>query len=66
MYVILARENPSELYPTAKIQQNLTFTITEIDLDTEEEAGSYEEDYDVEDVSIAVRDYVKAELIPTG
>jgi len=38
--------------------------ITEIDVDTEEEIGSYDEDYDVPDVMLAIRDYVKPDLIP--
>lgn len=53
-------------YPTCKIQQKLNFTITEIDVETEEEIGSYEEDYDVPDVQLSIRDYVKPDLIPQG
>jgi len=49
VYIVLQRDNSAE-YPTCKIQQKLTFTITEIDVDTEEEIGSYEEDYEVPDV----------------
>ena len=41
-------------------------TITEIDVETEDEVGSYEEDYDLNEVSVAIRDYIKADLIPTG
>ncbi len=41
-------------------------TITEIDVDTEEEVGSYEEDYDLAEVSVAIRDYIKSDLVPTG
>lgn len=41
-------------------------TITEIDVDTEDEVGSYEEDYDLSEVSVAIRDYIKAEVVPTG
>lgn len=51
-------------YPTCKVQQKLNFVITEIDVDTEEDIGSYEEDYDVPDVVFAMRDYVKPEVIP--
>lgn len=53
-------------FPLAKIKQSLSFTITEIDVDTEEEIGSYEEDYELDAVELAVRDYIKADLIPTG
>ena len=60
---MLQRDNNVD-YPTCKIQQKLNFTITEIDVDTEEEIGSYEEDYDVPDVSLSTRDYVKPDLIP--
>lgn len=49
---------------TCKISQKLSFTITEIDVDTEEEVGSYEEEYEFPDVNVAVRDYVRAEICP--
>ena len=55
------RDNSSD-YPTCKIKQTLKMTITEIDVDTEDEVGSYEEDYDVDEVQISVRDYMKAEI----
>ena len=51
VYVVLQRD-PSIEHPTCKISQKLTFTITEIDVDTEDEIGSYEEDYSVQDVQL--------------
>lgn len=57
VYLVLQREKSLD-YPTCKIQQKLNFTITEIDVDTEEEIGSYEEDYDVPDIQLSIRDYV--------
>jgi len=38
--------------PSFKLQQGLSFTITEIDLDTEEDIGSYEEDYVIPDIVV--------------
>lgn len=46
VYVVMARD-PSVDHPSCKISQKLTFTITEIDVDTEDEVGSYEEDYSI-------------------
>jgi len=66
VYLILDRSRASSAYPQAKIKQALSMTITEIDVDTEEEVGSYEEDYDLNEVSVAIRDYIKADLIPNG
>lgn len=66
VYLVLDRTQSQVEYPTAKIKANLTMTITEIDVDTEDEVGSYEEDYDLNEVSVAIRDYIKADLIPTG
>jgi hypothetical protein len=66
VYLIINRTGANSDYPLAKIQQSLSLTITEIDVDTEEEIGSYEEDYALDTVSLAVRDYVKADVIPTG
>ena len=46
-------------FPLAKIQQKLAIKITEIDVDSQDELGSYDEDYKLEEVSIAVKDYIK-------
>lgn len=66
VYLILDRTNCETPYPQAKVKASLTMTITEIDVDTEEEVGSYEEDYDLNEVTVAIRDYIKADLVPTG
>ena len=44
----------------------LNYTITEIDVETEDEVGSYEDEYELDAVEVAIRDYIKAEIIPTG
>ena len=49
VYLILDRTQSTEAYPQAKIQSSLNYTITEIDVDTEEEVGSYEDDYDFDE-----------------
>ena len=46
LYMVLQRLE-QEQFPSCKVQQKLTFTITEIDADTEDEIGSYEEDYQI-------------------
>ncbi len=66
VYLVLDRTACDSQYPQAKIKSALTMTITEIDVDTEEEVGSYEEDYDLAEVSVAIRDYIKSDLVPTG
>lgn len=66
VYVLFNRQASQEPYPTAKIQQKLTFVITEIDVDSQEEVGSYDEEYDIPEVSIAIRDYIKPDLVPQG
>ena len=63
VYVILSREGS---ICSCKIQQKLQFVITEVDVDTEEEIGSYEEDYDFPEVTLGVRDLIKAEPLITG
>lgn len=65
VYLVLSKDN-SVLYPTAKIKQAFNFTITEVDVDTQEEIGTYEDDYELPDVPLAVRDYLKGELLPSG
>jgi len=63
VYVILKSQSENG---TCKISSKLTFTITEIDVDTEEEVGSYEEDYELPDVQINIRDYVHVEALAQG
>lgn len=65
LYVVLQRLSADGV-PTCKIQQKLSFTITEIDVDTEDEVGSYEEDYNLSDAQIVISDYIKPEILPTG
>ena len=66
VYLICDRANCTMPYPICKIEQSLSMTIAEVDLDTEEEVGSYEEEYPLDSVQIAIRDYIKEDLIPTG
>jgi hypothetical protein len=44
----------------------LSFLITEIDVDSKDELGSYEEDYKVEDLALAVKDYIRHHTLPHG
>ena len=66
VYLLINRQSCAEHYPTGKVQQKLTFVITEIDVDSQDEVGSYEEEYDVPEVAIAIRDYIKPDLVPQG
>lgn len=50
VYLICDRSSCSAEYPICKIEQSLSMTIAEVDLDTEEEVGSYEEDYQIDQV----------------
>ena len=40
--------------------------ITEIEVDSQDELGSYEEDYALEDMQLVVRDYVRPYVLPQG
>jgi hypothetical protein len=62
VYAILSKVGIS----LCKISQKLLLQITEIDIDSKDELGSYEEDYNLEDLVIAVRDYIKPYALPTG
>lgn len=66
VYLILTKQNCEHPFPQAKISQKLAFTITEIDVDSKDELGSYEEDYDLKELQLAVRDYLTPEVIPAG
>lgn len=66
VYLLLDRTACTQPYPQAKVKASLSMMIAEIDVDTQDEVGSYEEDYDINEVSVAIRDYIKADLVPTG
>jgi hypothetical protein len=55
-----------EALPAFKIQHGLNFTITEIDVDTQEEVGSYEEDYSLPDTVVLSADYLSGMFMPQG
>lgn len=41
--------------------------ITEIDVETEDDLGSYEEEYSqLQDLVLSTKDYLKSMVIPTG
>jgi coatomer subunit gamma len=63
-YVVLNKDNAQKEFPHINIAQKLTFKITEIDVDTEEDLGSYEEEYtNVWDLIITTKDYLGPSVI---
>ena len=60
IYVVLTKQACEGPFPLTKITQKLSIKITEIDVDSGDELGSYPEDYALEEVAIAVKDYVVA------
>ena len=44
-YIILSRDSNLTQYPHLKISQKLTFLITEIDVESKDELGEYEEEF---------------------
>lgn len=52
--------------PTFSISNMFNFTITEIDIDTEEEVGSYDEDYELPDAVVSSADYVRPHQMASG
>lgn len=66
VYLILSKQNCEHPFPQAKINQNLALTITEIDVDSKDDLGSYEEDYALKELQLAVKDYITPEVVPAG
>ena len=67
VYVILDKSACTTTYPSLKISQKLTMKITEIDVESQDEFGSYEEEYaQLSDLIISTKDYLKSMVIPTG
>ena len=66
-YLILSTDASSTPYPSVKIAQKLTFKITEIDVESQDELGEYDEEYtQLQDLTVSTKDYLKAMVIPTG
>lgn len=66
-YIILSRDRNLTQYPYLKISQKLTFLITEIDVESKEELGEYDEEFTaIQEVIISTKDYIKANDIPNG
>jgi len=64
-YVIFEKAGSS--FSTLSMSQKLAFTITEIDVDTEEEMGSYEEDYSqLQDTVLSTKDYLSGLALGEG
>jgi len=63
-YIILSKADGKYEFPHITISQKMTFKITEIDVDTEEELGSYDEEYEnVFDLLLSTKDYISAQPI---
>ena len=66
-YIILSRDSNITQYPHLKISQKLTFLITEIDVESKDELGEYDEEFTaIQDVIISTKDYIKANEIANG
>ena len=66
-YVILSNENCQTPYPHLKISQKLQMQVKEIDVESQDELGEYEEEFtQIQDLSISTKEYLKAADLPTG
>lgn len=66
LYAIFSKEQCDTPFPVAKVSHKLSLQIAEIDADSKDELGSYEEDYALEDLTLAIRDYIKPYALPSG
>lgn len=63
-YVIMNSQDCSSPYPHLKISQKMTCMISEVDVASGEELGSYDEEYTaINDLTIATKDYIRAMAI---
>mmetsp|Transcript_34318 Transcript_34318/g.25390 ORF Transcript_34318/g.25390 Transcript_34318/m.25390 type:complete len:80 (+) Transcript_34318:1491-1730(+) len=58
LYVVVSKHKSQHPFPQFKLSQKFVLTITEIDVDSQEEQGSYEDDYTLDDVHLLIRDYI--------
>lgn len=63
-YVVLDLENASTQYPHLTVSQKMMFQITEIDIDSQDELGSYDEEFTaIRDLKISTKDYIHSMII---
>ena len=66
-YVVLSLAESTCQYPAITISQKMTFMVTEIDVESQDELGSYEEEYDtIGDLTLGTKDYIRSLEIPKG
>lgn len=64
-YVVLDLDNASTKYPHLTISQKMLIKITEIDIDSQDELGSYDEEYTtISDLKLSTKDYIHSQIIP--
>lgn len=66
VYAVLTKQDCEHPFPQVKVTQKLALKITEIEVDSKDELGSYEEDYALEPMHILVKDYLTAESLASG
>jgi hypothetical protein len=67
VYVVLERSSEDICSTYMNVEQILQITITEIDLDTQDELGEYDEEFtSIQPVTLGTADYLKAAIIPMG
>ena len=66
VYAVLTKEDCEHPFPQGKVTQKLAIKITEIEVDSKDELGSYEEDYSLEPMHILVKDYLTATQLAGG
>lgn len=65
MYIVISRSE-QDPYLSCKINHSLNLKITEIDTETQETFGDYEEDYSLETVNLRIGDYISQQFLPSG
>ena len=66
-YVILSLEGATTPYPLVTISQKMTFKVTQIDVESQDDLGSYEEEYgSIYDLTISTKDYIRGLELPKG
>lgn len=65
MYVVISRSE-EDPYLSCKINHALNLKITEIDNETQDTFGSYEEDYKLESVQLRIGNYISQQFLPSG
>ena len=62
-YSILSFDNTQSTFPAAHLKAKMLFTVVEIDTVSKAEQGTYTDEYELADITLAAKDYIRGKTL---